>query len=267
MDMERSVEYQGVKVHYSVEGSGRALLFLHGYLESSAIWQGFAERFTDRYRVILLDIPGHGASGILGPVHEMEEMARVAGAVLDAEQISEVVVLGHSMGGYVTMEFVHLFPERTAGYCLFHSTCFADNEEKKKNRDREISLVMCGKKMQIIRTNIPKGFADGNAERLASWVARAKQIAAGNSDEGIIALLQGMKNRRDHSGLMRTHQPLPLIIWGKKDNYIGEEVFHKLRSIVPEASVVILNESGHMGFIEEPERAFQGITMYLDSLT
>jgi len=191
----------------------------------------------------------------------------VAGAVLDAEQISEVVVLGHSMGGYVAMEFVHLFPERTSGYCLFHSTCFADDEEKKKNRDREISLVMCGKKMQIIRTNIPKAFADSNAERLASGVARAKQIAAGNSDEGIIALLQGMKNRKDHTGLMRNHQPLPLIIWGKKDNYIGEEVFQKLISIAPEASVVILEESGHMGFIEEPERVFHGITKYLDSLT
>jgi pimeloyl-ACP methyl ester carboxylesterase len=264
--MEKSVEYQGINVHYSVEGTGSALLFLHGYLESSAIWKGFAERFSDQYKVVLLDIPGHGASGIMGPVHGMEEMARVAGAVLDAEQISRVVVIGHSMGGYVTMEFVHLFPERTAGYCLFHSTCFADNEEKKMNRDREISLVMCGKKMQIIRTNIPKGFANSNIERLAPWVARAKQIAAGNSDEGIIALLQGMKNRKDHSGLLRKFSPVPLLIWGKKDNYIGEEVFQKLRSIAPGARVVILNESGHMGFIEEPDAAYSGLSGYLEML-
>jgi pimeloyl-ACP methyl ester carboxylesterase len=266
MIMDKSIEYQGIKVHYSVEGSGSTLLFIHGYLESSAIWKGFAGRFTDQYRVILLDIPGHGASGVLGPVHEMGEMARVAGAVLDAEQISKVVVIGHSMGGYVTMEFVHLFPERTAGYCLFHSTCFADNEEKKLNREREISLVMCGKKMQIIHTNIPKGFANSNIERLAPWVTRAKQIAAGNSDEGIIALLQGMKNREDHSALLGENSPVPLIIWGRKDNYISEEVFNKLRSIAPEAVFVILNDSGHMGFIEEPDAACSGITRYLEML-
>lgn len=264
--MEKSIEYQGIRVHYFKQGKGRALLFLHGYLESSAIWKEFAVRFTDRYQVICIDIPGHGSSGVLGPVHEMEEMARVAGAVLDAEQISEVVVIGHSMGGYVTMEFLHVFPGRTAGYCLFHSTCFADNEEKKLNRDREISLVMCGKKMQIIHTNIPKAFADENVERLTPWVTCAKQIAASTPDEGIIALLHGMKRRKDHSGLLRKPAPRPLLIWGRRDNYIGEDVFKKLQSIAPEASVLILDDSGHMGFIEEPENAYLGITGYLDSL-
>lgn len=264
--MRKSIEYQGTRVHYSVEGNGRVLLFLHGYLESSAIWEEFTGRFTDRYKVICLDIPGHGASGILGPVHEMEEMARVAGAVLVAEQVSQVVVFGHSMGGYVTMEFLHLFPEKTAGYCLFHSTCFADNDEKKLNRDREISLVMCGKKMQIIHTNIPKGFAEKNLDRFAPYVNRAKQIAAGSPDEGIVALLHGMKSRRDHTELFRKTSPLPLLIWGRRDNYIGAEVFEKLRNIAPEASVVILEESGHMGFIEEPENAYRGITRYLASL-
>lgn len=264
--MEKSIEYQGIKVHYSIKGKGRALLFLHGYLESSAIWKDFTERFTDRYQVICLDIPGHGASGILGPVHEMEEMARVAGAVLDAEQIDQVVVFGHSMGGYVTMEFLHVFPRRTAGYCLFHSTCFADNEEKKLNRDREISLVMCGKKMQIIRTNIPKGFADNNVDKLAPWVDQAKEIAARNPDEGIIALLQGMKRRKDHSDLLRRSVPAPLLIWGTRDNYIGEDVFQKLRSTVPKAPVLILDNAGHMGFIEAPELAYEGITGYLDSI-
>lgn len=264
--MEKSIEYQGIRVHYSIAGNGKALLFLHGYLESSAIWKEFADRFTDRYQVICLDIPGHGASGILGQVHEMEEMARVAGAVLDAEQISEVVVIGHSMGGYVTMEFVHVFPVRTAGYCLFHSTCFADNEEKKMNRDREISLVMCGKKMQIIHTNIPKGFAEKNVERLADAVSRAKNIAADTPDEGIIALLQGMKSRKDHSELLRKAVPAPLLIWGRKDNYIGKDVFEKLQEISPKAPVLILEDSGHMGFIEEPEKAYQGIRAFLDSL-
>lgn len=265
-EMEKSIEYQGSKVQYSIRGQGRALFFLHGYLESSAIWNGFADRFTDRYQVICMDIPGHGASGIIGPVHEMEEMARVAAAVLDAEQISEVVVIGHSMGGYVTMEFVHIFPDRTAGYCLFHSTCFADNEEKKMNRDREISLVMCGKKMQIIHTNIPKGFADSNVERLSHSVNQLKQLAAATPDEGIIALLQGMKSRKDHSAILRDSEPAPLLIWGKKDNYIGEEVFLKLQGVAPEAPILILENSGHMGFIEEPERAWQGIISYLDSL-
>lgn len=264
--MNKFIEYQGRKVHYSIEGKGEALLFIHGYLESSAVWSGFSDRFNNMYTTICLDIPGHGRSEVLGQVHEMSDMARVADAVLAAEGIEKVFVLGHSMGGYITMEMVNIFPEKIKGYCLFHSTCFADNEEKKLNRDREISLVMCGKKMQIIHTNIPKGFADSNIAALSLEIAHAKEIAAASSDEGTIALLQGMKVRKDHSDLLRRVAPVPLLIWGKKDNYISEEVFHRLVSLAPHASVIILKNSGHMGFIEEADCVFTGIMNYLDSL-
>jgi len=263
--MIREIDYQGIKVQYSVDGEGPALLFIHGYLESLEIWKGFISRFKE-HKVICIDIPGHGKSGILGPVHEMSEMARVAGAVLDAEEIENVVVIGHSMGGYVTTEFARIFPSRTRGYCLFHSTCFADNEEKKKNRDREISLVMCGKKMQIIHTNIPKAFADSNITDFKNETERAKQIAAANPDDGIIALLQGMKNRKDHSDFLSSNEPPALIIWGRLDNYIGEEVYRKMSGLAPHASFVILEKSGHMGFIEEPDRAYSGIMEFLSTI-
>jgi pimeloyl-ACP methyl ester carboxylesterase len=264
--MTKSIEYQGIEVSYSIEGSGPALLFLHGYLESSEIWNGFVERFTGSYTVLCMDIPGHGNSGILGDVHEMSEMARVAGAVLDTEGIEKAVLFGHSMGGYVTMEFVNIFPERTIGYCLFHSTCFADNDEKRQNREREISLILCGKKRQIIRTNIPKGFAEENLEKMKESVDRAMEVALGSSEEGTVALLRGMMSRGDHSQLLSRSVPPPLIIWGKRDNYIGDPVFRKLADLAPHATFIVLKNSGHMGFVEEPDCAGNGIMNYLTSL-
>ncbi len=265
--MSKSIDYKGIEVSYTIDGSGPTLLFLHGYLESSEIWNGFVQRFTGSYNVICMDIPGHGNSGVLGDVHEMSEMARAAGAVLDAEGIERAVVIGHSMGGYVTMEFVNIFPERTVGYCLFHSTCFADNEEKRENREREISLILCGKKLQIIRTNIPKGFAEENLEKMKEAVSRVIQIASGSSEEGTIALLRGMMERHDHSEILKRTVPPSLIIWGKKDNYIGEPVFRKLTGLAPHATFLVLKNSGHMGFIEEPDGAFNGIVNYLESVS
>lgn len=261
--MEKKINYHGSDVWYSINGEGKALLFLHGYLENSEIWKEFTQRFTNKYKVICIDIPGHGKSDVLGEVHEMDEMARAAKAVLDYEKISSVTVFGHSMGGYVTMEFVNLFPEYTNGYCLFHSTCFSDNEEKKINRDREISLVMCGKKMQIIHTNIPKAFADDQVKKMDGAITLAKKIASANPDAGIIALLKGMKIRQDHSGLMANTKISPLIIWGAKDNYIDKKTFEKMISLAPGASVIILKNSGHMGFLEEPDCVYAGIINYL----
>lgn len=250
-------------MHYFTKGDGDVLLFLHGYLESSKIWEEFASRFSNSYKVLCIDIPGHGNSEVMGKVHTMGAMAEIAKAILDEECISTVTVFGHSMGGYITMELVSRYPEMIKGYCLFHSTCFADNEEKKLNRDREISLIKCGKKMQIIHTNIPKAFAESNLERMVAEVSAAKKLGTQPPDNGIIALIRGMKERKDHSETLKQTTPPVLLIWGRKDNYIGEEPFQKLTSLAPHASVIVLNESGHMGFLEEPDRAYEEILNWL----
>ena len=96
----------------------------------------------------------------------MEVMADAVEAILNHLDIGRAVIIGHSMGGYVTLAFAEIFPEKTLGFCLFHSHAFADSEEKKANRDREIELVKSGKKMQIINSNIPKSFANNNLHRV-----------------------------------------------------------------------------------------------------
>jgi pimeloyl-ACP methyl ester carboxylesterase len=229
------------------------MVLLHGYLETSEIWQDFVLKFPDGIRVISMDLPGHGDSGTWGSVHRMDDLAASVRAVLDAEQVDRIFLVGHSMGGYVTMAFAELFPERLRGYSLLHSTCFADTEEKKTNRDREISLVLCHKLKQIINVNIPKGFATDNMERFAKEVERARQIAHQNPEEGVMAILNGMKERPDRSHVLKDPSLPLLLIGGMKDNYIPVEVFEKLVSMAPHATVLRLEESGHMGFIEEEE--------------
>lgn len=261
--MLKTLSFRDRDVFYKSEGDGETLLFVHGYLESSDIWEPFTGYFKEHYRVITVDIPGHGKSGVIGSIHRMSEMAEALRSVLEAENVNKAIVIGHSMGGYITMEFVHRFPGYVKGYVLFHSTCFADSEEKKLNREREISLVLCGKKMQIIRTNIPKGFADENQSVLKEQIARAGDIALCSTDEGVVALLRGMMEREDHSAVLGRALPPSLLIWGRKDNYIGEAVFEKLLASAPGSQVVILENSGHMGFIEEPEAAAAGILDFL----
>lgn len=257
--MEKSITYLGQEVRYTDHGSGSCLVLVHGYLETGAIWKDFAELLIRGHRVIVPDLPGHGNSGTWGKVHTMEELAGAVKAILDEEKIEKILLVGHSMGGYVTMAFADLFPGYLLGYVLFHSTCFADTEEKKKNRQREISLVMCGKKCQIVNVNIPKGFANENVERLSEQVERARDMAIENPDEGVVAILNGMMQRPDRTRVLQDSSLPLLLIGGMKDNYIPVEVFEKLVSLAPHARELRLSGSGHMGFIEEPEPAARAI--------
>ena len=263
--MQKTIAYKNVRVVYTDRGSGQTILFLHGYLETKKIWDKFVQRFPDRYRVITMDLPGHGNSGTWGEVHHMEDLAGAVKELTEYEQIDRIFLVGHSMGGYVTLAFADLFPERLSGYCLFHSTCFADSEEKKVNREREISLIRCNKKRQIINVNIPKGFAENNLEQLEKEVEKVKQSALQIADDGIVAMLNGMMQRPDRTEVLKDDRLSLLLIGGMQDNYISANVFNKLVELAPHASVLWLEQSGHMGFIEEPQRALDAIvTMIKD---
>lgn len=192
----------------------------------------------------------------------MPDLAASVKSVMDEEGIQKMILLGHSMGGYICMEFAVRYPERLYAYVLFHSTCFADTEEKKLNRDREISLVLCGRKKQIVNVNIPKAFADSNVERLEKEIRHCQDLALENEDEGVVALLNGMKNRADHSETLSDASLPLLLIGGEKDNYIPMDVFEKLSLMAPHASLLSLAESGHMGFIEEAELSAEALMSF-----
>lgn len=257
--MHKKTTHRNIDVFYTDHGEGTCIVLLHGYLETRKIWNDFVKHFPKGFRLIAIDLPGHGDSGTWGTQHQMDDLAESVLAVLKAEHLEKVFLVGHSMGGYVVMAFAHLFPERLLGYSLLHSTSFADSEEKKQNRDREISLVLCHKKRQIINVNIPKAFAEDNLEKLEAEVEFAKRIALENRADGIVAILNGMKDRADRTSVLQDPALPVLLIGGQKDNYIPEEVFERLVSLAPNAKVLRLSDSGHMGFIEEPERVARAL--------
>ncbi|MFH0756484.1 MAG: alpha/beta hydrolase [Bacteroidota bacterium] len=262
----KEVTYKGTGIVYSDRGEGPCMVLLHGYLESGEIWKDITPGLTGRYRVICVDLPGHGQSGTWGKIHTMDDLAGAVKAVLDTEKIPRTVLLGHSMGGYVTMAFAELYPDRLRGYCLFHSTCFADTREKKANREREISLILCRRKRQIVNVNIPKAFANDNVGRLKDKVLLARQIALHTPDRGIIAILNGMMQRPDRTHVLKDPSLPVLLIGGMKDNYIPVEVFEKLAGLAPHATVARLQESGHMGMMEEAELSARAILTFMDQI-
>lgn len=253
--MENNLDFKGVNIKLKDEGTGIPVILLHGYLESSEIWQSFSDKLKKKFRIIRIDLPGHGDSGILHKSQTMHMMAETVRFVLDALFIDKCIIIGHSMGGYVSLAFAENYPERLLGFSLFHSTPFADTEEKKLSRNREIELVKQHKKDLIINANIPNLFAVDNHDLLKNEIDRSKMIARKTSEEGIIAALEGMKLRPDRSEIIKK-SPIPfLLILGRKDSHIAYETVKTKIELNQSGELAVLENSGHMGFVEEPEKS------------
>jgi pimeloyl-ACP methyl ester carboxylesterase len=264
--MSNFIKYRKCKIHYTDTGNGEPLFLIHGYLETSEIWKSLSERLSVKFRVITIDLPGHGLSDICEDSNSMEFFANVVRHVMDFLAIDRVFLTGHSLGGYITLAFLDLFPERLTGYCLFHSHPFADSPEAKEKRNREISIVAAGKKDLIYPDNVMRMFASSNIDKNSHALARSEEIASGISTEGIIAVLQGMLSRSQKLSLMESGVVPCLWILGALDNYIPCEAIRKKVNLPANAELVVLENSGHLGFVEEEERSVEILTAFIKKI-
>lgn len=240
------------------------LVLLHGYLESLEVWEDFTKLLTPYYRVIAIDIPGHGISEVRGEVHSMEFVADVLKGVLDKQGVARCFVAGHSMGGYVAEAFAARYPEMLQGLILFHSTPNADTDAKKEDRRREIELIRSDKKELIASLFAPKGFAEANRKRLCGRIEQLQELISSTDDDGIVALLNGMIGRSDMNDMLHGLKVPQLFIFGRMDEFIPVERAEALVAAHPQAEAAWLDHSGHMGFFEEPEAAAEIIRGFID---
>ena len=255
----KELNFKGKSIRYDIQGEGEPVFLVHGYLESLEIWESLAGKLADHYRVIRMDLPGHGKSEVIQDIHHMELLAESALAVLKKAGEERCTMIGHSLGGYVTLAFLELFPEKLNGFSLFHSHPFADSEQVRQNRQREINLVKEGKQQEIFKTNVPKLFADENLKALYREVEWAGRIAGSTPGEGIIANLKGMMERPDRSELVRSVEKPFLLIAGRKDKYINYQTVIPQIPLPKKGQLVTLENAGHLGFVEEENRSIQTI--------
>jgi pimeloyl-ACP methyl ester carboxylesterase len=264
--MISSLNINNTQIYYSDIGSGKPVVLLHGYLESLEIWSDFANQLSKNFRVICFDIPGHGKSRLIEKNNSIESIALHINDALNELNIKKCFMIGHSMGGYITLMFHKLFPDHLFGFSLFHSHPYADSNETKKKRIREIRFVEDGKKNLIGKFTIPNAFADNNLKEKSKEIKNLINIALQTSKDGIIASLNAMMNRPDLSETLSNSKLPFLLILGKKDNYIDYDHIIQKISLPKNSKIHTLKNSGHMGFIEEPENSIQIINQFINTL-
>ncbi|WP_010135543.1 alpha/beta fold hydrolase [Ochrovirga pacifica] len=258
--MSNFINYKNTSIHYTESGKGTAVVLLHGFLENTTMWQPLEPLLAAKYRVVCIDLLGHGKSENIGYVHPMEEMALAVKVVLDSLNIRRSFFVGHSMGGYVALAFAELYPDNVKGLVLLNSTTRADSEEKKMGRERAIAVVKENHK-SFIRTSIPMLFRSKCRKIYKDEIAEVKKQALLTSKQGIVAALEGMKIRDDREVLLHFGPYPKLMILGKKDPVLAyEDLILQIQGT--ETQLVEL-ENGHMSLIEDQEAAVKAIVEFV----
>jgi pimeloyl-ACP methyl ester carboxylesterase len=242
--------YKNTNISYSDNGKGTAVVLLHGFLENQTMWKHLTPELSKKYRVISIDLLGHGETGCLGYVHSMEDNAEAVRGVLSELKIRKAVLVGHSMGGYVALAFAELYPTLVKGLVLQNSTSKADSEERKANRDRAIKAV---KKdyATFIRLSIANLFSEENREKMIADIEKVKIEALKTPLQGIVASLEGMKIRKDRETVLRSSTFPMLLILGKKDSVLNYE--DNMVQIENTNVKLATLPDGHMSHIENRE--------------
>lgn len=229
------------------------LLFLHGFGESREVWTDFTRGFPDEYRLLTLNLLGHGTNVHDIRDYSMEAQARYVAEQLRQKNVEKALLVCHSMGGYVALAFAERYPEMVAGMVLFHSTALPDPEEKKANRDKNMDFVRRNGVEKFMESFIRPLFAPVNRERLLERREFLEDIGKATPQDTVLGALQAMRDRPDRTQVLRNARFPVLFIVGKEDVAVSVESILPQLALPAQSHALLMSNVGHLGYFEEPE--------------
>jgi pimeloyl-ACP methyl ester carboxylesterase len=238
------------RIAYHSKGRGKVVVLLHGFCEDSNIWEDFkVDLIEEKYRVVCIDLPGFGKSGVEAPC-SIADMADAVAHVLDTLNITTCTLIGHSMGGYVALAFAEKYAHLLNGLGLFHSHPYADTAEKKVARQKSSEFVERQGHQLYVKQLIPKLFAPRFVRSNRFLIDKMIHAGSKLTPAGIINALHAMKDRPDRSSILTTIRVPVLFIIGDMDEAVPH-AFSMEQTHLPEvASIHVLERVGHMGMFE-----------------
>jgi pimeloyl-ACP methyl ester carboxylesterase len=242
------------QIAYTDEGVGRPILFVHGYPLNRRMWSPQVSGLSSQFRILAPDLRGHGDSTATSSPYPMDLLATDLASFLDKLEVNEPVVLcGLSMGGYVSLAFNQLFPDRLAGLVLAATRASPDSAEAKIGRQRASELVQKEGLRAIVTGMIPRLFAPQTLATRPELVQEVKEIMLQTSIQGVLGDLAGMMERPDSTPSLPGIQTPTLVIHGADDQIIPLAEAITMAETIPGARLVILKEAGHLLNLEQAE--------------
>ena len=245
---------------------GMALLMIHGFPFSSAMWEPQVEDLGSVTRVVAPDLRGHGRSQPVPGSYTVEMLADDCMGLLDYLAISgPIVVCGMSMGGYVALEFFRQFPEMVAGLILTSTRALPDTAEGKANRDKMAEKAKTEGVAAIVADMLPKLFSPKTYEDDEEVVEFVQEMMEGTSVEGVVGALAAMRDRPDSTHTLSEIDVPTLVIHGADDQIIPLAEAEAMAKAIG-ANMVVIPDAGHVPNLEQIDAFNDAVTDFLMAL-
>jgi pimeloyl-ACP methyl ester carboxylesterase len=232
-------------------GTGPVVVLLHGFAEDGTTWGNLAGPLSAHCRLIIPDL----ASAL--PVPDLptsiEDLAAAIASLLDNLGIDKCIMIGHSMGGYITLAFAEKYPNRLTALGLFHSTAYPDNEEKKAVRSKSIDFIHKNGSDLFIRQSTPGLFGQYTHQHHPQLIDAMIDRYIGFPPDTLMAWYQAMITRPDRTAVLREFHGPVLFIIGEEDTIVPLQSALEQSHLPAVSHIHLVKNTGHEGMHEAPE--------------
>ncbi len=264
--MQKNILFWGRSLEYEVKGQGLPVMLLHGFMEDRAIWDLLLAGIEDKYCWLIPDLPGSGRSVYNENLHSLSDFSEAIHAIANQEGIQQLVLIGHSMGGYISLAFAEKYPSAVRALGLFHSSGYEDSEEKKEVRGKNIRFILKNGSALFLEQAIPGLFGERYQTEHPDKLRKRIADYADFKPAALIQYLQAMKQRPQTTGVLKTIDRPVLFIMGEEDKAVplkdSLEQCH-----LPQISYIhILTSAAHMGMIENTSLCNSFVDRFLEQM-
>ena len=271
-------------LHVDVRGSGAPLLLIHGWGMHGGMWRGTAERLAENFRVLAVDLPGHGFSAggagsgkwevgsrRFAPHFPLPTPHLLLDSLIDrlSEQFSEPLVLcGWSLGGQIALRWAMRYPEQVERLVLVTSTpCFVRRPGWDCALAAETLAEFAAALQQNYALTLRRFLAlqVRGSEHERELLAMLRDALSSRGEPDLAALQSGLKILRDcdlRSALPDIGQAA-LVICGERDTLTPPQASHYLAEQMPNARLAIIKGAAHAPFLSHPDEFMGHLTSFL----
>jgi pimeloyl-ACP methyl ester carboxylesterase len=260
------IEVNGIKIDYRDEGEGLPVIFVHAFPLNQTMWDDQVDALKQTCRAITLDLRGFGRSGFASSPHSIEQMASDVRGLMKALEIDSAVLVGLSMGGYISLAFYRNYPECVRALVLADTRATSDTPEARDRRIKSAEKAEREGSTAIADDVVPMLLGRSTLSTRSDLIERTRELIEANSPVGIAAAQRAMASRRDSTDLLAGMSTPVLVIVGSEDSLTPPADAETMHRAIRGSHLRVIEGAGHLSNLEQPRAFNSALSEFIQSL-